>query len=52
MSYRCTFIRIATAIMVCLLAISYPGYIRADENLFGYVYGTDTLPAGRNEIYT
>lgn len=23
----------------------------ADENLWGYVYGTDTLPAGQNEIY-
>jgi hypothetical protein len=23
----------------------------ADENLWGYVYGTDTLPAGGNEIY-
>jgi Family of unknown function (DUF6662) len=24
---------------------------RADENLWGYLYGTDTLPAGGNEIY-
>jgi hypothetical protein len=28
-----------------------PTPARADENLWGYVYGTDTLPAGANEIY-
>ena len=25
--------------------------VRADENLWGYVYGTDTLPKGGTEIY-
>jgi len=32
-------------------ALSMPTPARADENLWGYVYGTDTLPAGANEIY-
>jgi uncharacterized protein DUF6662 len=29
----------------------FPTPARADENLWGYVYGTDTLPAGANEVY-
>ncbi len=28
------------------------GVARADENLFGYVYGAETLPKGANEVYT
>jgi hypothetical protein len=39
-----------------LVTLSIPTLVfimpaRADENLWGYVYGTDTLPAGANEIY-
>ncbi len=29
-----------------------PGMLKADENLFGYTYGAETLPAGRAELYT
>jgi hypothetical protein len=35
----------------CLLATGVPLCAHADENLFGYVYGAETLPAGGNELY-
>jgi len=40
--------------LVAALVIPTPFFLtqaHADENLWGYVYGTDTLPAGANEIY-
>ena len=46
-----TVIRLVMAALVCLFAASYPRNAGADENLFGYVYGSDTLPAGGTEIY-
>jgi hypothetical protein len=30
---------------------SVPSFAYADENLFGYTYGSETLPAGGNEAY-
>jgi Family of unknown function (DUF6662) len=41
---------VALAMPIGLSAV-FPAQLRADENLWGYVYGTDTLPAGANEIY-
>lgn len=51
MSYRMNFPRIALAVIMFLLTVAYFGPARADENLFGYIYGSDTLPKGRTEIY-
>src|SRR6266705_195978 len=45
---------VARAALVFALWIPAPWLLteaRADENLWGYLYGTDTLPAGANEIY-
>jgi hypothetical protein len=36
----------------CLLSLfAFSGGAQADENYFGYSYGSETLPAGRNEAY-
>jgi len=36
----------------CLLSLfAFSGAAQADENYFGYSYGSETLPAGRNEAY-
>jgi hypothetical protein len=43
--------RMPTVVAAFLLTANYPGQARADENLFGYVYGSDTTPAGRTEVY-
>jgi hypothetical protein len=45
------FARIAIAAVACLLTAHYPPQVRADENLFGYLYGSDTTPAGKTEVY-
>ena len=40
--------------LVAALTIPTPFFMtqaQADENLWGYIYGTDTLPAGANELY-
>src|SRR6185295_14201922 len=40
--------------LLTVLALSAPLLLtpaRADENLWGYLYGTDTLPKGSSEIY-
>ena len=38
--------------LLALLVAALPLMAHADENMFGYAYGSDTLPAGRNELYT
>lgn len=44
--------RIAASAVVLLAGLAaVPAPSRADENLWGYVYGADTLPRGRSEIY-
>lgn len=52
MSYRSLVFRIA---LVTALSIAAPllnvTHAQADENLWGYVYGADTLPKGGTEIY-
>jgi len=35
--------------MIAIVTLAHPS--RADENLFGYVYGTETEPRGEAEIY-
>lgn len=40
----------SAAIALSLAAFAAPG--RADENLFGYSYGTETLPKGALELYS
>ncbi len=40
--------------LVAALTIATPFFMtqaQADENLWGYLYGSDTLPAGANELY-
>ena len=44
-------ILITLAAALLLLAPLRVNRAESDENLWGYVYGTDTLPAGQNEIY-
>lgn len=41
-------VRLGCAAVSSLLLLSVA---HADENLFGYVYGADTLPKGANEVY-
>ena len=44
-------LRLAGVVLTsALAAITVPAH--ADENLFGYVYGAETLPKGAGEIYT
>ncbi len=43
--------RVALAAALLTAAPSFLVQARADENLWGYLYGTDTLPAGANEVY-
>ena len=42
---------IAIAGFICLVTAVHPGRARADENLWGYVQGTDVLPKGATELY-
>jgi hypothetical protein len=45
------FIVYAALVALWLPGSFFPSSLHADENLWGYVYGTDTLPAAANEIY-
>lgn len=38
-------------LLIAALAGGVTAAARADENLFGYTYGSETLPKGRSEIY-
>ena len=40
------------ALWAVLACASLSSAVRADENLFGYTYGAETLPKGRAELYT
>jgi hypothetical protein len=51
MFWRSTLSRVALIAALLISAPFCPTQVHADENLWGYVYGTDTLPAGANEIY-
>ena len=51
MLYRSLIARMA---LLAALAIPAPLHLTpawADENVWGYLYGTDTLPKGGSEIY-
>ena len=41
-----------TSLSVLVLAMTSAPSLFADENLFGYTYGSETLPKGRSEFYT
>lgn len=45
------FPKIRTALLGTLALLCASPAVRADENYFGYTYGSDTLPKGRSEIY-
>ena len=49
--HRRSVVFLALAAALLIVAPFYAPRAEADENLWGYVYGTDTLPAGGNEIY-
>ena len=51
MFYRSQLLPLALAAVLLISAPSFLTLARADENLWGYIYGTDTLPAGANELY-
>jgi hypothetical protein len=51
MSYRTLFKCLASAGLVLLLNLGDRRPVQADESLFGYLYGSDTLPRNRTEIY-
>jgi hypothetical protein len=38
-------------ILACVIFCAVPSVLYADENFFGYTYGSETLPKGRWEIY-
>jgi hypothetical protein len=40
---------LATGFLIAIVGVT-PS-VRADENFFGYTYGSETLPKGRNEAY-
>lgn len=42
---------IALAVALGITAPSFIAPAHADENLWGYLYGSDTLPKGRTELY-
>ena len=37
---------------ITVLGLTPANALRADENLFGYTYGAETLPRGESELYT
>lgn len=41
----------ALSFLSLITVLTMPGVSSADENLWGYVYGSDVLPKGANEIY-
>src|SRR5262245_16574576 len=49
MSWRRPLAFVSSAVLL-LLALA-PAPAHADENLWGYLYGSDTLPKGRSEVY-
>src|SRR5258706_960242 len=51
MFYRLLPVRILLAFALWIPAPWLLTEACADENLWGYLYGTDTLPAGANEVY-
>jgi uncharacterized protein DUF6662 len=51
MIYRWFIVRIAFAAFLAVPALGFLDQARADENLWGYLYGADTLPKGGTEIY-
>jgi hypothetical protein len=51
MFYRAIIFRVALVTALWLVGGFFPAQGRADENLWGYLYGTDTLPKGGTEIY-
>jgi Family of unknown function (DUF6662) len=51
MSFTSAIKSIPLSVMIFLFAGFAPGAAQADENLFGYLYGSDTLPKGRSEVY-
>lgn len=44
-------VRLLALAVPCALAASFTPSAHADENLLGYVAGTETLPQGANELY-
>jgi uncharacterized protein DUF6662 len=51
MIYRWFIVRIAFAAFLAVPALGFLDQARADENLWGYLYGAETLPKGGTEIY-
>ncbi len=51
MYYRSFIVHLTLVVALLLPAPFLIDQVRADENLWGYVYGTDTLPKGGTEIY-
>jgi hypothetical protein len=51
MLYRALIFRFLLGAALCVSVLLAFGEARADENLWGYLYGTDTLPKGGTELY-
>ena len=51
MLYRSFIFRLALAATLCIAAPFFLPPAHADENLWGYLYGSDTLPKGGTELY-
>jgi len=51
MIFRSFIFRFALAAALGIAAPLLPAPARADENLWGYLYGSDTLPKGSTELY-
>jgi hypothetical protein len=51
MFQRFLHVRYLVVLTFCLSAPTFSNRAHADENLWGYLYGTDTLPKGGTEIY-